>query len=309
MSASKEKRSIGKHACERCRKSKTRCLLDTFDEHGKCRKCFLANLECTWKEISTTRRRRRTDVRVSELEKQIKNFENVLTGLGHGATSAASKANSYASPGEASSAGPRMSPDCDEMTGHVVSYHALAEEQCSFPLPHHGPLAELLHGTTIIKEVQAELFRDFIVLLLPQYPVIALASHETFDSLAQAKPLLASSILTAASSVSRPRQFEELHTKMVRMLSEEVLVRGQKSLEIVQAVLLCAVWYNPPTKIENLTFQLCNMAGTVALELGLGGRTSWHSNHRVVAGFKADVSNVAIESFRTMFSVYLTCSR
>lgn len=328
MSASKEKRSIGKHACERCRRSKIRCLLDTFDAHGKCRKCFSSNLECTWKEISTKRRRVRTDTRVSELEKQLKNFESALTNLGHKTPSEAVYTHYDPSISQASRSG------LEPLTFRDVSVDENGSELDTpardFPhslLGQHGPedpshllipqwhlaqndsLTSLFAGENLTKDKRMELIQDFCDLLLPRYPVISSIPQDSFEHFSTSKPLLTAAIITAASSVAEPRIFERLHTNLTRILGEQVLVQGQKSLEIVQAILICGVWYHPPTKLENLTFQLCNMAATMSLELGLGGRSSWHANHRIVAGFGADASSTALEAFRTMFSVYLTCSR
>lgn len=323
MSTQREKRSIGKHACERCRKSKTRCLLDTFDAYGKCRKCFFSNLECTWKEISTKRRRLRTDTRVSELEKQLKNFESVLTNLGHKTLSEADEAHYDSRTDQASSSGPGVStfgnvPVDEDDSARKLS-HSLPNQRdlndTSLLLTSHqqpaqnDPLISLLIGENLSKDRQIQLIQDFYDLLLPWYPIICSVPKEILESLPTSKPLLTAAIITAASSVSEPRLFENLHTKLTRIISEQVLVQGQKNLEIVQAVLICGVWHHPPSKLENLTFQLCNMAATMSLELGLGGRSSWHTNHRVVAGLKADSSSTALEVFRTMFSVYLTCSR
>lgn len=328
MSPPKEKHSIGKHACERCRKSKTRCLLDTFDAHGKCRKCFSSDLECTWKEISTKRRRVRTETRVSELEKQLKSFESVLTNLGHKTPSEADHAHYDPSTGQASHSGLGASTSGDFLTNEdgsgvgqsargpsrsLPGQHDLNEPSHLLISPqqlaHDDPLTSLLAGENLTKDRQAELIQDFCDLLLPRYPIIGSISEEMIESFLTSKPLLTAALVTAASSVSEPRLFEKLHTKLTRALSEQVLVQGLKSLEIVQAMLICGVWYHPPAKLENLTFQLCNMAATMSLELGLGGRSSWHANHRVVAGFKADASSTALDAFRTMFSVYLTCSR
>ena len=59
-------------ACESCRTSKVRCLPTVgAPEHGICQRCERSVRKCIFKERSKTKRRKRTDVRMRELEKRI----------------------------------------------------------------------------------------------------------------------------------------------------------------------------------------------------------------------------------------------
>lgn len=326
-----EKRVIGKHACERCRKAKTRCLTDTLEQFGKCRKCHALGVECEWKAISTTRRRKRTDARVTDLERQIQSLENALGGLRSGFNEPNIVDSVYEgvhnSPGDRSVASGHKGthegiPSTDPAKDVTDSSISASRDTCASPKytseQHTAP--QLTSSNSILtvmpalqnltQQRRAELFDDFRNSLLPQYPVITMSEEDSFELMEQSYPLLTAAIVTAASSISEPQAFQILHANMLQHLCQKVLIEGSRSMEILQATLISAAWFCPPDALERLNFyQWTHVAGTMALELGLGGKTLWSANRRAVTALINDASPTNLQSFRTMFGVYLTCSR
>lgn len=330
MSNAPEKRHIGKHACEKCRKLKIRCLTDTLQQHGKCRKCYATGADCEWKEISTKRRRKRTDARVTDLERQIQSLENTLTGLRDGFIGAsnvnASKEDGPLSMQSHSTPSDTTGPPVNsiENSGSIApadiidpaqQYPSLSLRGQDFrDLQHIPAQIDSLQHISGIQDLslqqRAGMFEDFRAMLLPQYPVITLDDETSFVQMEETEPLLAVAIVTAASSLSEPSVFKVLHANLLQHLCQKILIEGDKSMEILQALLVSAVWFCPPDTLEYLSFyQWTHMAGTMALELGLGGKTSWQANRRAVAALMEDASPLRMQTFRTMFGVYLTCSR
>ncbi|KAG8526343.1 uncharacterized protein KY384_000336 [Bacidia gigantensis] len=68
--------SIG--ACDACRSRKVRCLASENSQSSKCQRCARAGRECVYTVHSKTRRRKRTDTRVKELEEKVKNLSVLL---------------------------------------------------------------------------------------------------------------------------------------------------------------------------------------------------------------------------------------
>jgi hypothetical protein len=57
----------------------------------------------------------------------------------------------------------------------------------------------------------------------------------------------------------------------MQVFGDEVIVRGHKSLELVQAITVAVIWYWPPERFEELKFyQLVHVAAVMAIEIGLG---------------------------------------
>ena len=92
---------------------------------------------------------------------------------------------------------------------------------------------------------------------------------------------------------------------------------GEKSLELVQALLVTVTWYWPPEHFEELNFyQLSNIAMTMAIDLGLYRKVNknrqlliphaglWRDKRR--GGLLPDSSTA--EARRTWLACYFVCS-
>jgi hypothetical protein len=61
-----------------------------------------------------------------------------------------------------------------------------------------------------------------------------------------------------------------LNREMIRLYAEQFFIEGEKSLELVQALLVMIVFYYPPGSPLKLQFyQYTHIASTMALEIGL----------------------------------------
>ncbi|KAL9608839.1 MAG: hypothetical protein Q9167_006344 [Letrouitia subvulpina] len=65
-------------ACQACRQRKVRCLPAQSQSDGRCQRCIQSGRECITLAPSKRRRRKRTDTRVAELEKMVKELSEKL---------------------------------------------------------------------------------------------------------------------------------------------------------------------------------------------------------------------------------------
>lgn len=135
---------------------------------------------------------------------------------------------------------------------------------------------------------------------IPQFPLILLPSKTTtLSALATSKPTLLLALFTAASSSGPGLLFKTLHAELTKRLAMRVIVNGERSLELVQALLVMEVWYCIPEDGEEGVnfYQWIHVAATMALQLGLG---------------KMDCQEVereeAMEEARILLGVWLSCS-
>lgn len=107
-------------------------------------------------------------------------------------------------------------------------------------------------------------------------------------------------MITAASMSEHGALFKQLHDELTKRLAMKVIVGGERSLELVQALLVMEVWYCFPDDLdEGVNFyQWIHIAATMALQLGLGS-CSWAQGE--------DLER-AMEEARILLAVYASCS-
>jgi hypothetical protein len=114
------------------------------------------------------------------------------------------------------------------------------------------------------------LFTEFIKNVLPEYPILLLTDEDDFNTLRTSQATLLLAMITAGARASDPVLFRNLHSHLLRVLADQVLVRGFRSLELAQAILVMEVWYDPPDDMERLNFYMwIQIAATMVRQLGL----------------------------------------
>ena len=271
MTSSPAKKAY-KHACERCRTSKLKCTLGSVKDTGKCDRCLKTRSECIFEPLASRQRRKRTDARVTSLEKELNSMKSMLNNL---------QDSRSVSEQEQASLSKHM-----ELVSMDNAY-SLASEN-----------TDTAFQDLIPESLAAQLFKDFVDRVLPQYPLVEIP--DSFDDTCRSKPRLVLAAIAAASSAQDPDLFKKLHSHAAREIIEAAVFRGEKSVELVQSIMILAIWYCPPDDVRTLTFyQWFHIAGTMAMQLGLGG----HTNQRDL-----QLLSNKLEHWRTMFSVYECCS-
>jgi hypothetical protein len=109
--------------------------------------------------------------------------------------------------------------------------------------------------------------------LAPFFPLVILPSNTTATALRHSKPILFLSVISAAAIAIDANLAAVLNREMVRLYAERFFIDGEKSLELVQALLLMIVFYYPPDSPLKLQFyQYTHIASTMALEIGLASK-------------------------------------
>ncbi|KAK5109151.1 hypothetical protein LTR62_007513 [Meristemomyces frigidus] len=147
--------------------------------------------------------------------------------------------------------------------------------------------------------VASDVFGLYVNKLAPHLPAVVFPPKTTAEQLFKDKPILYVSILSAAS-------FGTLHPDTTRALAREavgavadcVVRNGAKSLELIQAMQVMALWYKPPEKAEQTNFyQIIHMAAVMALDIGLGKRFNPAKSRR---GFGGPNANFAPGPHKTL---------
>jgi len=144
------------------------------------------------------------------------------------------------------------------------------------------------------------------------FPFVIITPQSSLEFLRREKPSLLLAILTFGS-YSRPKIFDVLEHEFREMLSKKVIMNGEKSLDLLQGVLVYLNYYHLHFKIgRQQIYQLSQIAATMAVELHI--HLTWQnaSNIDGLAIPIPDINgpNVAdeIEGKRTFLGTYYLTS-
>lgn len=115
-----------------------------------------------------------------------------------------------------------------------------------------------------------QLVAFFIHELSTIFPLVILPPNTTAEKLRQTAPVLFLSVISAAAISIDADLAGVLNREMIRLYADRFFIEGEKSLELVQALLLMMIFYFPPSSPLKLQFyQYTHIASTMALEIGL----------------------------------------
>ncbi|KAI1311471.1 hypothetical protein F5Y03DRAFT_343209 [Xylaria venustula] len=169
-------------------------------------------------------------------------------------------------------------------------------------------------GLINIKQM-SELFQRFTDRMAVHLPAVVFPPGTTATEIRTKSPILFLAIMSVASSET-PNTQRLLVKELMQIFADEIILRGHKSLELVQALITSVVWYFPPEHFEELKFyQMVHLAAVMALDIGLGRRKNSPKSSLIPYTWQdhpfrkrplPDPSS--IEARRTWLSVYFLAS-
>ncbi|KAH7348525.1 hypothetical protein BKA65DRAFT_398517, partial [Rhexocercosporidium sp. MPI-PUGE-AT-0058] len=105
------------------------------------------------------------------------------------------------------------------------------------------------------------------------FPFVKIAPEATVPSLSRTSPFLLLAILTSAS-IQDPLLHHQINHEFRRVLSSQVLLQGQRSLDFLQGLLVYIAWYPAHVNPRDTTsFMYMNLAISLLIDLGLDQET------------------------------------
>ena len=301
-------------ACESCRGLKVRCEPDPIDESAPCKRCKKAGRKCVV-SMPTRKRHKKTNSRVSELEKKI----DALTASLHARAAAPGAGSSSGRAAAAPSVSQqKQSPEArsglwaNHETGRHSEPSSAQQSQASTSTSNRPSIfdpkdtatgqkrkaatalrdgmgeesrlppllsiatqhrSDIVDRGLISQDQAAELFSRYNDHMMPHLPSVVIPPHEPVQELRRSRPYLFLALMAAASSET-PGLQRVLQRELMELFAEKIIIAGEKSLELVQALHIAVIWYWPPERFEELKFyQLVHMAAVMALDIGLGKKS------------------------------------
>jgi hypothetical protein len=248
-------------ACAHCRTQKVRCLPDESNP-DICQRCARSGRPCVFTPIQKRKQRKRTDTRVAELEREMRAMRALLKEKSDGDD-----------PEDCASVERKTSQEDVVGRGDKSRTHTHSQTSSSSTI---RPQSELIvAGQTALRqnrqedatiastgkpdvvdrgilsmEVARRLVEHYKRNLYPQYPQVYIPC--TADELRESRPTLFLAVLTAGAESEDPDLANALDHEVLQEYANRSVVNSEKSVELVQSLLVSAVWYLPPNKFGQL---------------------------------------------------------
>ena len=282
-------------ACAHCRSQKVRCLPDESNPEI-CQKCSKAGRPCVFTPLQKRKQRKRTDTRVAELERDMRMMRSMLKKQDEGARTESPKGvdTDTDAAGNATQLWEKGFNGEMEYASQINNASVAIARQAHHDIPQ--PVAGSAAGRTVPwarrnREVAGTRRADVIDRgLLPMetarqlvdyykselyhhYPQVYIPPEVGADDLRSTKPTLFLAVVAAAANKEHPDLSAVLDKEVLQDYADRSVVNSEKSVEIVQALLISACWYHPPNRFGDLKYyEYIHMAATMAMDIGIGTR-------------------------------------
>ena len=133
------------------------------------------------------------------------------------------------------------------------------------------PNLDVIERGIVSMDLATELFNTYVNSLSPHYPAVVFPEGFAAEELRRTKPTLFLAVIAAASGKSDPSLYSILNSEVLLSFAYRMVMRSEKSLELVQAILVTVIWYHHPGRFAQLKFyEYIHMAATMAMDIGLG---------------------------------------
>ncbi|KAF1945888.1 hypothetical protein EJ02DRAFT_500335 [Clathrospora elynae] len=281
-------------ACEACRISKVRCLANPDAGSTQCQRCAKANRACVFAPPAKRRQRKRTDVRVTELEKEIQQMRSLLKTNNRSSNDASdhesvddeSDDHEYVAekdtpPGPRGQSGATATPSIFANRWPIVP---VSKAPVVDPSTTCGPKDffgssenDIIDRDVITEDTARELMNIWRNELVNACPGITIPRHWTVFDLRANKPALFHAVMAAAAQAKGSALSDKLHEETVLLYARSAFIKGEKSVQAIQALIVTVTYYSPSKTPGQLQiYQWINMAASMALELGLTSKPRTH---------------------------------
>lgn len=134
------------------------------------------------------------------------------------------------------------------------------------------PRPDVVDQGIITIDEASTLFQRYTDRMATHLPAVVFPPGTTAAEIRKTRPILFLAVVSVASSET-PNTQRQLVRELMQIFADNIIVHGQKSLELVQSIMISVIWYFPPEHFEELQFyQLVHLAAVMAIDIGLGRR-------------------------------------
>ncbi|KAE9380143.1 hypothetical protein N431DRAFT_459105 [Stipitochalara longipes BDJ] len=283
-------------ACQNCSRAKAKCVPQDDGIDPRCARCFRLKKECVFPPRVKRKRRSPNATTNAALEQKIESLVNLLSAA-QGITSAPDHQDQPTPPesqprSEASPSSSHQQPDATPAKADDLSWvgvsrscsSAWQQESVKYN-PQIPNLAVSQQSSESISNLLHNSHSDFRNLSLihdsrrllnvyreqfaPHFPFIHIPDGISAEELRGQKPWLYRAVLMVAAQEERLRQ-QELGKQIVSDIASAMLLRGEKSLDMLQSLCVCNLWAYYFTSITPVSQSTAMFQLALALVFDLG---------------------------------------
>ena len=170
--------------------------------------------------------------------------------------------------------------------------------------------ADVVDRKIIDAEAATRIFEHYRTNMSPHMPAVVFPPATTAGEVRRTKPTLFLAILSVASYHEFSKIQKTLLREITRVYAESIICKGEKSLELVQALQISTIWYAPEDYRDAKPYQLINMAVSMAIALGLSQKrkfftglsiNGWREN---IHSRSTAIEKGTIENYRAWLACY-----
>ncbi len=175
--------------------------------------------------------------------------------------------------------------------------------------------ADVVDRKILDATLATELFVHYTRKMAKHLPLVVFPADTPAGAIRKHRPILFLAILSVASGQEHPDVQRVLAKEIMRTFADRIVYRGEKSLELIQALQVLTIWYWPEENRDAQTYQLIHMAAVMAIDLGLGRRAkgSREPYHAIWKDRPRPRSSVqtseTAETRRAWLGCYLLCAK
>ncbi|KXS96103.1 hypothetical protein AC578_7773 [Pseudocercospora eumusae] len=133
------------------------------------------------------------------------------------------------------------------------------------------------------------------------YPFVTLPAYRSTEKLRAERPVTFLAILAAASVTAGYDLNTALNHELLALLARRIMLEGEHTLDLVQAITVVTIWYAPLDKFESLRhYQFAHLAATIAMDIGLGDESQDSGDE--------DIDEEGWDRRRTLLGIYHLCT-
>ncbi|TVY44845.1 Transcriptional regulator [Lachnellula occidentalis] len=274
-------------ACDACRLHKVRCLPNTSafastSASKACQRCTRTDRQCVFTVPQKRKQRKRTDTRVAELEREVQAMRALFETKKQatdGPDASAQPSKMYLSGQvntsiQSTGTVPICPPDIGGTDWTPTPFQTPAAETSlsqDWTTSAFSMNSDVIDRGVLSMEVAIQLFRTYMSDLYPQYPAVPFPQDTPPEEVRRTQPILFLAVIAAAAGKTDPHLYSTLNSEVLSAYAHRTVIRSEKSLELVKAMIVSVVWYYPPGKFSQLKFyEYIHMAATMAMDIGIG---------------------------------------
>ncbi|TGO78420.1 hypothetical protein BELL_0067g00140 [Botrytis elliptica] len=273
------KSHLSSRACRTCALAKAKCVPRPGGLSAKCERCHRLKKDCVTQTPSTRTHKPQKTTRVAQLEKKLDGIVDLLQQQQQGVHSQDATptfsplvTNENILPRSPPLPKPEAAnPIPNRNTSHVIPKPLEpSKRQSVYEKSTNACL--LAHANSDLepndKEIE-RLVRLYQMEMTAKFPFVVIETGGlTGKQWVASKPMLGKAVLMAASYYNLPRQ-TVYETALVRDLTERIMVRREKTLELLQTILVFCGWYHYHCLGHPHLNNLIGLAMGLAGDLGL----------------------------------------